>query len=137
RLLTLDVPPKEPPVDAVGDPPWTEPLLSWQYPKLVLEDTRQVLTAPLRWTGREWLITGATCVGIGALTLFDRDVSDFIARNHNHTTDQIAKNIDPFGTTYSFGVLGAFYVGGVLFHDPKARAVSQDGLASSLIASGI
>ena len=103
----------------------------------MFEDTRQVLTAPARWTGREWLIAGGTAVAIGGVMFFDKDVSDFIARNHNHTTDEVAKNIDPFGQEYSFGALGAFYVGGVLFHDPKARAVAQDGLAASLIASGI
>ncbi len=71
------------------------------------------------------------------MTFLDRAFSEIVQRNHNDVTDAISRNIDPFGAEYSGGVLAAFYVGGALFDNPKARAVAQDGLASTLIASGI
>jgi len=104
---------------------------------LLLKDTRHVLTAPLYWEKREWLWLGAASAGLGAMTLLDKPFADFVHRNHNDATDVVARNIDPFGAEYSFGVLAAFYLEGSVFDSPKARAVAQDGLAASLIASGM
>src|SRR5882672_2609533 len=71
------------------------------------------------------------------MALLDKPFSDFVERNHNSTTDTISRNIAPFGGEYSAVVLGGFYLGGLVFHDPNARAVAQDGLSATIIASGI
>ena len=134
-MVTLDLPSRR--EDSVGDPPYTEPLFSKEYGSLLGQDTRYVLTAPLHWEKREWLWFSVATVGLAGMTFLDRAFSEIVQRNHNDVTDAISRNIDPFGAEYSAGVLGAFYLGGALFDNPKARAVAQDGLASSLIASGI
>ena len=46
------------------------------------------------------------------------------------------RSLNGFGAEYSFGVLGGFYLAGVVFED-RAKAVGLDGLAASLIASGM
>src|SRR2546425_9842781 len=134
-MMSLDLP--NPTVDRAGDPPYVEPLFSKQYGLLLLQDTRHILTAPFYWDKYNWLWCGAAGAGLAAMTLLDKEFAAFVQRNHNDTTDLVSRNIDPFGAEYSFGVLAGFYVGGALFDNPKARAVAQDGLAASLIASGI
>src|SRR6266516_924546 len=83
-----------------------------------------------------FIYTRTCSAGLGVMTLLDRPFADFVQRNHNGATDVISRNIDPFGAEYSFGVLAAFYLEGSVFDSLKARAVAQDGLAASLIASG-
>jgi len=133
-MLTLDLADR---TDSVGDPPYTEPLFSKEYGSLLWQDTRYVLTSPLHWEKREWVWFSVATAGLVGMSFLDRAFSEIVQRNHNDVTDAISRNIDPFGAEYSAGVLGAFYVGGALFKNPKARAVAQDGLASTLIASGI
>ena len=121
-MLTLDLADR---TDSVGDPPYTEPLFSKEYGSLLWQDTRYVLTTPLHWEKREWLWFSAATVGLVGMTFLDRAFSEIVQRNHNDVTDAISRNIDPFGAEYSAGVLGAFYVGGALFDNPKARAVAR------------
>ena len=133
-MLTLDLPEN---TDSAGDPPYVEPLFSKEYGFLLLQDTGYVLTAPLHWEKREWLWFGVATVGLAGMTFLDRAFSEIVQRNHNDVTDKVARNIDPLGAQYSAVVLGGFYLEGALFDNPKARAVAQDGLASTVIASGI
>src|SRR5438874_1782244 len=130
RMLTLDLADR---TDSVGDPPYTEPLFSKEYGMLLLQDTGYVLTRPLHWEKREWVWFSVATAGLAGMTFLDRAFSEIVQRNHNSVTDAISRNIDPFGAEYSAGVLGAFYLGGALFKNPKAQAVAQDGLASTLI----
>lgn len=134
-MVSLDLPAAG--HDRSYDNSYVEPLFSWEYGKLLLADTRHVFTAPLHWDRGQWIWFGGAAAGLTAMVLLDKPFSEFVERNHNSTTDTISRNIDPFGGTYSFGVLGAFYVGGLLFKNSNARAVAQDGLAATIIASGI
>ncbi len=104
---------------------------------LLIEDTRYVLTAPLRWEKRNWLRFSAGTLGVGMVALLDRPVRDGMQRNRNDTTDQIARIFEPFGAQYSFGILGGFYLAGAALDDSDAKAVARDGIAASLIAGGI
>ena len=124
-------------VDGAGDPPYLEPFFSKEYGHLLLQDVRHVFVAPLDWGTRQWLWAGGAVGGLAAMTLLDRSFSSFIERNHNSTTDSISYNVSRFGAEYSLGVLAAFYVGGQIFDSPKARSIAQDGVAASIIASGI
>jgi len=133
--MSIELPARR--VDAAGDPNYVEPLFSKEYGMLLLQDTRHVLTAPYYWDKKNWLWFGAASAGLAAMSLLDKEFASFVERNHNKVTDAVSRNIDPFGQEYSAGVLAGFYVGGALFDNPKARAVAQDGLAASLIASGI
>jgi membrane-associated phospholipid phosphatase len=45
--------------------------------------------------------------------------------------------VERFGVQYAAGVVGGFYLAGVLADDQKALQVAQDGISASLIASGI
>jgi membrane-associated phospholipid phosphatase len=123
--------------DGAGDPAYVEPFFSKEYGHLLLADVKHVLTTPMRWDSQQWLWAGATVGGLAAMTFLDEPFSEFIERNHNHTTDQISTHLSKFGAEYSLVVLAGYYIGGQIFDSPKARAVAQDGIAASIIASGM
>lgn len=114
-----------------------ECLFCLDYGRLLLQDTRYVLSSPARWERQEWLYFSLGVAGIGATALLDKPIRDGVQRNRNGTTDRIANIFEPFGAEYSFGILGGFYLAGTALHNPKAIATAQDGLGAGLIASGI
>jgi membrane-associated phospholipid phosphatase len=126
------------PSSETQSPPPVENLISLDYGRLVLDDTLHVLSAPVRWTKKDWLCAGLAGVGLLATAaLLDRPLKDLLQKNRSTANDNFAKAIQPFGRGYAFGVLGAFEAGGLLFHNDNARATAHDGLISSIIAAGI
>lgn len=106
------------------------------FPKMVLLDTGHVLTSPLRWGGREWILFSASTAAVLALTRADAAVSD-AARDHGSTLGFLGDNLEGLGDGRSFLLLGGFYLAGAIGHDSKAKNVFFDGLSASLIASGM
>jgi membrane-associated phospholipid phosphatase len=104
---------------------------------LVGIDLRDVLGAPVHWTGREWEHFSIAVAGIGAAALLDQTVRDRERHDHSRFSDQVARDFEQFGQTGAFGVMGAFYVAGLVSDDARARSVGADGLISTLIAGGI
>jgi membrane-associated phospholipid phosphatase len=106
------------------------------FPKMVLLDAGHVLTSPVRWSGREWLVFSASTAVVAALSLTDRTVSD-AARERGSTLGVVGDTLEGLGDGRSFVLLGGFYLAGAIGHDAKAKNVFFDGLSASLIASGI
>jgi hypothetical protein len=107
------------------------------FPHLVGTDLRDVLGAPLHWRGPQWEHFSLAMAGIGAAALLDRTVRDRERTDHSQFSDQVARDFEQFGQTGAFGVMGAFYVAGLVSDDSRARSVGEDGLISTLIAGGI
>lgn len=135
RLLAGDAVPD---VGATApDSPRKESLFSGDYWKLVGLDVKETVTAPARWETREWLVLGGVAAGIGTAAVFDKDIQKAIQRNRNGTMNRIFDAAEPFGAEYAAGVVGAFYVGGEIFQDARAKSVALDGLSATIIASGL
>ena len=113
------------------------PAKNSSFPHLVLIDLRDVLGAPLSWRGSQWERFSFAVAGVGAAALLDRTVRDAEQRDHNHVTDQVAKDFEMFGTTGALGIVGSFYLAGLVRDDARARSVGEDGAIASLIAGGI
>lgn len=114
-----------------------EDILSLDYGKLLADDSWHILSAPSRWNTEEWLWAGLGASAVVATAaLADKPLEKQMAKNRSNSNDKFSKAIQPFGAEYSFAVLGAFEAGGLMFKDDNARATAQDGLASSLVASG-
>jgi hypothetical protein len=107
------------------------------FPHLLVVDVRDILGAPLSWKAPQWGRFSLAVAGVGAAALLDRSVRDAERRNHNHFADQIAKGFEPLGGAGAFGVLGAFYLDGLVRGDSRAREVAEDGVVASLIAGGV
>ena len=70
------------------------------FPRLLLIDVRDVVGAPLAWKSRQWELFGLSIAGIGVVALADGWVRDAEARDHNHLADEIARDVEPLGSTY-------------------------------------
>jgi membrane-associated phospholipid phosphatase len=102
------------------------------------DGTRLTLSAPARWDEGDWITFGLESVAVAGTALaLDRAVDRAVKRNYKTSVDNALKAIEPFGKDYSFGVLGVFYINGALTDDSNAKQVAGDGLAASLVASGI
>jgi membrane-associated phospholipid phosphatase len=115
----------------------TERLFSLDFPKLLLRDTRYVLSSPVRWDAQDWLKVGVGIAGFAVVALADESVKTQVEHIQKGSANDAASQIRRFGSYYSFATLGLFYIGGEIFHDPPAKAVFIDGAAASLVASGI
>ena len=109
----------------------------YSYPEILVDDVKYVLTAPARWEQQEWQNFGLATFGvIGVAAIADRSVRDEM-RRHAPNNNGFMLGVERFGAEYSLVVLGGFYLAGATGGNDKATAVAQDGLAASLIASGI
>jgi len=106
------------------------------YPELLLDDIKHVIAAPARWEKPEWQNLGLAALAVaGTAAIIDRPLRDAMRRQSGNS--RFMRDVEPFGAEYSLGVLGGFYLAGAMEGNDKAMAVAQDGLAASLIASGM
>jgi len=117
---------------AEAPPPYRPP----GFPKMVLLDAGHVLSAPYHWTGREWSVFAASTAALATMSLADESLSD-AARDRGPTFGAAGDAFNEFGSAGSFLALGGFYLAGAIGKDSKAKNVCLDGLAASLIATGM
>jgi membrane-associated phospholipid phosphatase len=107
-------------------------------PSIVLKDAVYVLGSPVRWTGRDWAIAGGAAAGVIVVAAFaDRAVRDQTQNHKSGALDDLTRIVEPFGAEYSYAVLGAYGIVGLIFHDADSRDTAIDGVIASLLASGI
>ena len=114
-----------------------EDLFKKNYWFLLLLDTKEVFTAPVRWGTRDWLLFGGIAAGIGTVAVFDQDIERQIRHARNDTVTNILDNVQPLGNEYAIGIVGTFYIYGEFFKDPRAKMTALDAISASAIASGI
>ena len=115
------------------------------FPSLVVDDVKTVFTAPANWETAEWKNAGwATLAVIGTAVIADRPVRDFMCKQArmdscfapNTPSTEVANapltTIENFGQTYALGVMGGFYLAGVIGDNEKSVVVAQDLVAASL-----
>jgi membrane-associated phospholipid phosphatase len=69
----------------------------------------RVLTSPLRWRGKDWVILGSMAAGTLALSFLDEPVNDLILRNRGHFT----ANLTEFGIEYGEPQTAVVLAGGL------------------------
>ena len=103
---------------------------------MVWLDVGHVVGQPIHWGGDQWLLFSASAAGLAAMSLADQSLSDR-AREHGPTLGAVGETLEGLGDARSLVLLGGFYLAGLIGGDSKAKNVCLDGLAASLIASGI
>jgi hypothetical protein len=117
------------------------------FPSIIGDDFEYVATAPSRWKAEEWKNLGwATLAVVGTAAIADRPVRDFMCQQSKEVscdaTNTPVKNsflttVENFGQTYALGVMGGFYLAGVMSDDEKSVQVSQDLVAATLVSATI
>ncbi len=106
------------------------------YPEILIDDVKHVVTAPARWDEADWRKAGwASLAVVGTALVIDRPLRDEMRRHSGDNT--FITQAERFGAQYAAGVVGGFYIVGALADDKTSMQVAQDGIAASLIASGI
>ena len=100
-------------------------------PRLVLDDTEHVITAPARWHGTEWATAGLSAAAVlGAGLLLDRSAERFMTNHATSSWDRAAKGIQNLGGGPSILIAGGTYLAGVAFKEPEVRATGVDTLVT-------
>jgi len=119
------------------EPP-VENIVSLDYARLAADDTCHVLISPFKWDAGDWMIAGLGASAVILTAAFaDKPLQKQIQDHRNNTTDKLARGFEPFGAAYSAVILGAFELEGMTFDDNRSKAIAQDGIAASVIATGI
>jgi hypothetical protein len=106
------------------------------YPDILVDDVKHVLTTPSRWQEQEWKNLGFSAIGvIGVAAIVDRPVRNEM-RRHAPNDSGFMLQVEHFGVEYAALTIGGFYLAGAAGNETAAE-VAQDGLAASIIASGM
>ena len=117
---------------------------SASFPTIAGDDVKYVFTAPANWEKEEWVNLGwATLAVVGTSVIADRPVRDFMCKqskmiscpdvgSNAEVKNSTLTTIENFGQTYALGVMGGFYLVGVISDNEKSVQVSQDLVAASL-----
>jgi hypothetical protein len=105
------------------------------YPDILIDDVKHVVTSPAQWKEADWTqAEWASLAVVGTALVLDRPVRNEMLHSGNNV---YLTQTERFGAQYAAGVVGGFYLAGVLTDDKQSLQVAQDGVAASLIASGI
>lgn len=107
------------------------------FTNLLISDTEHTLTSPQRWGAQEWRELTWYSAGVGAVLVLDKPIYDMIHRQKSGSLDNFAGFVQEFGSYPSFGIMGAFYAGGMIYNNRKAQSVAVDAFASSFVGAGI
>lgn len=119
------------------------------FTTVVGSDIKYVATAPSRWDSEDWQTLGwATLAVVGTAVVADRPVRDFMCQRskmsscpgagpNDEVTNSALTTIENFGQTYALGVMGGFYLAGVVGDNEKSVQVAQDLVAASLVTATI
>ncbi len=140
RLRRADAlrPPTPPPPADVTGPPDIDPeeVVSVGYLRRVVQDTGTILTSPLRWDTRDWLIFGGVGLVGGGLMFADHGIRNYVQKHRSGATDTLSDIFSPFGLYVPAALMAGTYVAGHALDQPSLKATSADALESSLITSG-
>jgi len=105
--------------------------------RLLVVDAGHIFSAPVHWTSHDWAVFGIGAASVVGLTFADKHLRTEALRGDAPLETTLANDFRYFGNYASFGVLGAFYVGGRIAHDNKAQETALDGLIASILGGGI
>lgn len=132
---------------ALAASPGTYAAESASFPAIVGDDVKTVFAAPANWESDDWSTFGwATLAVAGTAVVADRPVRDFMCQQSKMSScpgagpnaevaNSALTTIENFGQTYALGVMGGFYLAGVVTDNEKPVLVAQDLVAASLASA--
>ena len=122
-------------VDSKANPTVPRMDFNREYFKSVLTDLKTVFSAPFHWKGKDWLKLGIVA-GLSAILYTNDDgLMRWVQRNHNGSTDRVAKIAEYLGNyMIVIPTIALCYTYGLIFKDAKARETAVLGLKSAAIS---
>ncbi len=103
----------------------------------VVHSTGYVLTNPLRWHGKDWLVLGSVVASTGAIFFADEEAHDFFRRNQSEAGNKISRFGEEYGEPLTAVIAtGGLYVIGLAVDSDWLRE-SCVILSAGLLSSGI
>ncbi|UCD84567.1 MAG: phosphatase PAP2 family protein [Deltaproteobacteria bacterium] len=119
-----------------GEP--QEVSLNWDYFKGYVLDTKSILTSPLHWGKWDWVKASLVVGTTAGLYAYDQEIQDWVQRERNDTSDNIAEFAEPFGNgLYTLPPLAVFYLYGHFFKYEKAKRTTLLTFESIALSAGI
>jgi len=112
------------------------------YWKSIASDGMQMVTAPARWDGNDWLKAGPVLGVTGGLYIFDDRLQNWVRNNRTQGSNDVATILKSAGDEmYVFPALAVLYVYGEGTEDEQARRTTllslQSWIYSSVLTTGI
>ena len=103
---------------------------------IIVDDIKYEATAPSRWDNQDWKELAWAGVAVaGTAVLVDRPMRDFMRKQTPGNT--FLNDVQNFGQSYAFGIMGGFYVVGLVAGNEKTTQVGEDLISASLISATI
>jgi membrane-associated phospholipid phosphatase len=128
-----------PPTPRAEQPPDIDPdeVFSLNYVRRLYQDTGSILTSPLRWEARDWLVFAGVGAATGSLMFADKGIRHWGQQNRNETTDSLSNVLRGFETVVPAVLVAGSYITAHAFDVPKLKAASADAVEASLISLGV
>lgn len=98
--------------------------------------TGHILTAPLRWHGRDWANFGVVLGGTFALSFLDEELDDYLQRHRSQTADKLSDVGIKYGEPLTVVTLtGVVYAAGLLARHERLRETAVI-LSGALLPTG-
>ncbi|MCL1821331.1 MAG: phosphatase PAP2 family protein [Prolixibacteraceae bacterium] len=111
--------------------------LNRDYVKTYYTDTRDFVTSPIRWQGKEWLKFTAFAGTTAALITIDKPVKKIFDKSHSNFLDNVSKyGFEPMGNYYAGAAIAGFFAYGMFADDSRSRSTALL-TAESFIISGV
>lgn len=102
-----------------------------------VSDALLLFSAPARFDGVGWGITGGVVAGTGLLMFADDPMRTAFGKGHDSTKDNIASVGNTLGTVFPGSILAVgTYLGGLIFDSPRVRLAGRH-LAQALAYSAL
>ena len=109
--------------------------LNGAYFKHYLTDARDVVVSPTKWQRNDWAKFGLVAGTTTALLFVDEPINKYVNDHYNQKLGDFSHGfLNPLGSQYSVGLGAAFYVGGLVFKNPRAQSTGLMAVESYVIS---
>lgn len=95
------------------------------------------VTAPLRWTARDWLTIPAAALVLAGVSAADESVEEMAEAGQGAFGDAYFGALEPLGAYAGVGLMAGVWVGGWVLDRPAWRRGTVEAAAATVVAGGI
>jgi membrane-associated phospholipid phosphatase len=105
--------------------------------KYLYNDSRHVLTSPVRWKQNDILLLTTLSIGTGELMFLDRDLQRATQRNRTIDTDKVSRWTSRYTRSITNSTIAGLYLSGLILKDHKLKETALLCMESVVLSEGI